>query len=95
MNILDFNPDKIECIKKISNHCGYGGSSYVCDRICFFISKKSEYVLSYIDCNSNNKSIIFYDINNNNEIKKFNNAHEKDIHTIRYYIHNLYDFIIF
>ena len=94
MNILEFNPNKIECIKKLSDHCGYGGNSYVYDGICFFISKQNEYVLSYIDSNSSNKSIIFYDINNNNEIKRFNNAHEKDIHTIRYYDYNLYDIIL-
>ena len=94
MNILDFNPNKIECIKKLSDHCGYGGSSYVSDGICFFISKKNEYVLSYIDINSSNKSIIFYDINDNNEIKKFNNSHKKSIHSIRYYDYNLYDMIM-
>ena len=94
INILDFNPNKIECIKKISDHCGYGGKCYVYDGICFFISKQNEYVLSYIDKNSNNKSIIFYDINNNNEIKRFNNAHDKAIHSIRYYDYNLYDIIL-
>ena len=88
MNILDFNPNKIECIKKISDYCGNGGKCYVYDGICFFISKQNEYVLSYIDSNSSNKSIIFYDINNNNEIKRFDNAHEKPIHTIRYYDYN-------
>jgi len=81
LNISDFNPNKIECIKKISDHCGYG-NTYVFDGICFFISKQNEYVLSYIDSNSSNKSIIFYDINNNNEIKRFNNAHDQGIHTI-------------
>ena len=94
INIKYFNPQNITYIKTISDHCGYGGNSLVYDGICFFISKKDEYVLAYIDSNSNSKSIIFYDINNNNEIKKFNNAHEKDIHTIRYYIHNLYDFTV-
>jgi len=94
MNILDFNPDKIECIKKISDHCGRGSNSYVYDGICFFLSKQNDYVLSYIDSNSGNKSIIFYDINNNKEIKRFNNAHEKPIHTIRYFDYNLYDIIL-
>ena len=94
INILDFNPDKIECIKKISEHCGYGGNSYVYNGICFFISKQKKYILSYIESISNNKSIIFYDININNEIKRFNNAHEKGIHTIRYYGHNVYDIIL-
>ena len=94
INILDFNPNKIECIKKLSDHCGYGGSSYISDGICFFISKQNEYILSYIDSKSNNKSIIFYDINNNNEIKRFNNAHEKAIHSIRYYDYKLYDIIL-
>ena len=94
MNISDFNPNKIEYIKKISDHCGYGGNSFVYDGICFFKSKQNEYILSYIDSNSGNKSIIFYDINNNNETKRFNNAHEKGIHTIRYYDYNLYDMIL-
>jgi len=94
MNISDFNPNKIEFIKKISDHCGYGGNCLVYDGICFFISKQNEYILSYIDSNSGNKSIIFYDINNNSEAKRFNNAHEKDIHTIRYYDYNLNDFIL-
>ena len=58
------------------------------------LSKQNEYILSYIDSNSSNKSIIFYDINNNNEIKRFNNAHEKGIQTIRYYDYNLYDLIL-
>ena len=93
LNISDFNPNKIECIKKISDHFGYG-NTYVFDGICFFISKQNEYVLSYIDSNSSNKSIIFYDINNNNEIKRFNNAHDQEIHTIRYYDYNLYDIIL-
>jgi len=93
MNILEFNDNKIECIKKISDHCGHG-NTYVYDGICFFISKQNEYVLSYIDSNSSNKSIIFYDINQNKEIKKFNNAHEKGIHSIRYYDYKLYDIIL-
>ena len=93
MNISDFNPNKIEYTKKISDHYGYG-NSYVFDGLCFFISKQNEYVLSYIDSNSSNKSIIFYDINNNNEIKRFNNAHDQGIHTIRYYDYNQYDIIL-
>ena len=77
ININDFN-NNINCIKKISDHCGYGESTdYLCDGICFFISKNEEYVLSYIDNNEDSKSIIFYDINNNKEIKKIKNAHEK------------------
>ena len=94
MNILDFNPNKIECKIKISDHCSNGGNSYIYDIICFFISKKEEYVLSYIDSNSSNKSIIFYDINNNKEIKKFNNAHDQGIYIIRYYDYKLYDIIL-
>ena len=80
--------------KKISDHCGYGGNCYAYNGICFFISKQNENVILYIDKNSSNKSIIFYDINNNNEIKRFNNAHDKVIHSIRYYDYNLYDIIL-
>ena len=43
----------------------------------FFFSKKEEYVLGYID--KEKKSIIFYDINNDKEIKKINNAHNSGI----------------
>ena len=85
ININDFNSENTKCIKKISDHCGFGGNYYVHDGICFFISKKNEYVLAYIDSKSENNSIIFYDINNNNEIKIFNNAHNGRIHIIKYY----------
>ena len=48
--------------------------------------------MSYID--SSYKSIIFYDINNNNEIKKINNAHDQGIYTIKYYPYDKYDIIL-
>ena len=51
------------------------------DCICFFISKKEEYILGYIDKDC--KSIIFYDINNDKEIKRINNAHDQYIFTIK------------
>ena len=60
----------------------------------FFISKENEYVLGYIDSNSENKSILFYDINNNKEIKKINKAHNQGIHSIKYYEYSLYDIIL-
>ena len=93
INIVEFNPQNIKFVKKISVRCGYG-NGYIYDSLCFFISKKNEYVLAYIDNNSNNKSIIFYDINNDKEIKKINNAHENEIHSIKYYKYNLYDIIV-
>ena len=94
INVSDFNPQNIKFVKKITDSCGYGGNCFVYDGICFFISKKNEYVLAYIDSNSNNKSIVFYDINNDKEIKRINNAHEKNIHIIKYYSFNLYDIIL-
>ena len=94
INIQGFDPNKIKNIRKITEKCGYGGSSYICDGICFFISKNKEYVLAYIDANSENKSILFCDVNNNNEIKKINNAHNKRIHIIKYYDYSLYDLIL-
>ena len=94
INIKEFDPNKIKNSKKITDKCGYGGRSYVYDGICFFISKNKEHVLAYIDSSSDNKSIIFYDINNNNEIKKLNNAHNKAIHIIKYYDYSLYDLIL-
>ena len=93
INILDFNPQNIKSIKTISD--AYGRHNYyICDNLCFFISKKNEYILAYIDNNSNKKSIIFYDINNEKEIKCINNAHEKEIFIIKYYDYNLYDIIL-
>ena len=93
INIVNFNPQNLQFVKKITDSCGYG-NTYVYDCLCFFISKKNEYVLAFIDYNSNNKSIIFYDINNDKEIKKINNAHENGIHSIKYYNYNLYDIIV-
>jgi len=94
INIQGFESNKIKYIKKITDKCGYGQNYYVYDGICFFISKNKEHVLAYIDSSSDNKSIIFYDINSNNEIKKINKAHNKSIHIIKYYDYSLYDLIL-
>ena len=94
INIQGFDLNKIKSIRKITDKCGLGGNSNIYDGFCFFISKKDEYVLAFIDANSENKSIIFYDVNNNNEIKKINNAHNKAIHIIKYYECSLYDLIL-
>ena len=91
ININNFNPQNLNYIKQISSNYGCG-NSFCYDGVCFFISKNNEYVLSYID--SSYKSIIFYDINNNNEIKKFNNAHDSDIYTIKHYPYDKYDIIL-
>ena len=93
INIDNFDPKKIKNIKKIVDNFGCG-SAYVFDTMCFFISKENEYVLGYIDVNSENKSIRFYDINNNKEIKKINNAHNQGMHSIKYYDYSLYDIIL-
>ena len=37
ININDFNSEYTKCIKKISDHCGFGGNFYFHDGICFFI----------------------------------------------------------
>ena len=91
ININNFNPQNLNYIKQISSNYGCGNSCCY-DSVCFFISKNNEYVLSYID--SSYKSIIFYDINNNNEIKKFNNAHDNNIYTIKHYPYDKYDIIL-
>ena len=91
ININNFNPQNLNYIKQISSNYGCG-HDYCYDSVCFFISKNNEYVLSYID--SSYKSIIFYDINNNNEIKKFNNAHDNNIYTIKHYPYDKYDIIL-
>ena len=93
INILDFDPQNIKNIKTISESYGYF-NQYICDNLCFFISKNDEYVLAFLDNNSSRKSIIFYDINNNKEIKRINNAHENQILSIKYYFYNLYDIIL-
>ena len=36
------------------------------------------------------KTIIFYDINNDKEIKRINNTHEKQIYIVKHYEYNLY-----
>ena len=62
INIDDYNPQNLNCIKQITNNFGCV-HNYICDGVCFFVSKKEEYVLGYIDYNNGNyKSIIFYDI---------------------------------
>ena len=94
IDIQGFDPNKIKNIKKVTDKCGYGGNYFVYDGICFFVSKNKENVLAYIDANSENKSIIFYDIDNNKEIKKINNAHNEAIHIIKYYDYSLYDLIL-
>ena len=91
VTINNYDPEKKNCIKQISSNFGcYHSCCYDC--ICFFISKNDEYVLGYID--SSCKTIIFYDINNNNEIKKLNNAHEQGIYTIKHYPYDKYDIIL-
>lgn len=91
VNVTDFNPQDIKCIKKLSDAFG-NNSSYTYDGLCFFVSKNSEYVLAYIDTSF--KSIVFYDINNHSEIKKINNAHEVGIYTVKYYEHYVTDIIL-
>ena len=94
VSLNDYHPGNLKCIQNICNNCGYGGNCYVYDGICFFISKKDEHVLGYSDANSGSKSIIFYDVNNKNEIKRINNAHNNSIHIIKYYDYSLYDLIL-
>jgi WD40 repeat protein len=93
INVDDFNPQDISVVKKISDHCAYG-DSYLYDGLCFFISKNKEYVLAYIDSNSDKKTIIFHDMNKNKEIKRIKNAHEKKIYMIKYYDYQLYDIVL-
>ena len=83
INISNFEPQEIKSIKKIISNFG-SENNYVYDTICFFISQENEYVLGYIDAKSGNKSIIIYDVNNNKEIKKINDAHNKRMHSIKY-----------
>ena len=91
ITINNFNPQNLNCIRQISSNFGCC-QDYVFDCICFFISKNNEYVLGYPD--SSYKSLIFYDINNNNEIKKINNAHDAGICTIKHYPYDKYDIIL-
>ena len=92
ININNFNPQNLNCVRQISSNFGCS-HNYVFDCICFFISKNNEYVLCYAD--SSYKSLIFYDINNNNEIKKINNAHGNYyIWTIKHYPYDKYDIIL-
>ena len=74
----------------ISNFGNCNCNCYDC--VCFFISKNIEHILGYID--SSYCSIIFYDINDNKEIKKLNNAHSNYIFTIKYYPYDKYDMIL-
>ena len=56
INIDNFNPQNLNCIKQISSNFG----CYLChvyDCLCFFVSKNNEYVLGYID--GSYKTIIF------------------------------------
>ena len=94
IQIDDFEPKYLRYSKKISDKCGYGGNSFVYDGICFFITKENEHILGYIDSNSGNDSIIFYDINKDNETKKINKAHKGEIHIIKYYDYSLFDMIL-
>ena len=94
IQIDDFDPKNLRYNKIITDKCGYGGNYYVYDGICFFISKENDYILGYIDSNSGSKSIIFYDINKENETKKINNAHKREIHIIIYYDYSLFDMIL-
>ena len=91
INIIGFNPQNIKNIKQLSNL--YSHDSRLCANLSFFISKNKEYILAYTDKNTG-KSIIFYDINNDKEIKRINNAHEASIITIKYYDYYLYDIIL-
>ena len=91
INIDNFNPQNLNCIKQISSNFG----CYLChvyDCLCFFVSKNNEYVLGYID--GSYKTIIFYDINSGKEIKRINNAHESNIYTIKHYPYDKYDIIL-
>ena len=91
ININNFNPQNLNCLRQISSNFGcYDYDAYDC--ICFFISKNNEHVLCYPD--SSYKSLIFYDINNNNEIKKINNAHDNNIYTIKHYTYDKFDIIL-
>ena len=90
INIDNFNPDNLNCVKLlVSNYYSYENNCF--DSVCFFISKNKEHVLGYID---NNYSIIFFDINNNEEKKKFSNAHGNNIYTIKFYPYEQYDMIL-
>ena len=91
ININNFNPQNLNCLRQISSNFGCT-NNYVFDCICFFISKNNEYVLCYPD--SSYKSLIFYDINNNNEIKKINNAHNNYIYTVKHYLYDKFDIIL-
>ena len=86
-----FNPQNLNYIRQISSNFGCT-HNYICDCLCFFISKNSEYVLCFAD--GSYRTLIFYDINNNNEIKKINNAHDNNIFTIKHYPYNKYDIIL-
>ena len=93
INIDNFIPNNLKLIQKANIKIGMG-NTYVYDSICIFHSQDKEHVLGYIDANSQNKSIIFYNIIKLNEIKRINNAHNKTIHCIKYYDYYLYDLIL-
>ena len=92
IDIEDFNPQNLSFKKQVINNYGDNNSN-IYDSVCFFISRNDEYVLGYVD--SQYKSIIFYDINNNNELKKINNANDgNNISMIKYYDYSKYDMIL-
>lgn len=91
INIDNFNPDNLTYVKQIASNLG-NANSYCNDCLCFFISKNNEHVLGYIDYNNNYSSMIFYDINENKEIKKLNSGNY--IYFIKYYPYEKYDMIL-
>ena len=93
IDIDNFNPQKLSFSKQLVNNYGNHNNNII-DNVCFFISKTEEYVLGYVDVNSNYQSIIFYDIENGKEIKKINNAHSNYIYIIKYYDYSRYDMIL-
>ena len=93
LNVPKYNPQNIQCVKKLRDNCGYGGNSFIYDSLCFFISKQNESVIGYIDSNYC-KSVIFFDIINDKELKRINNAHENFVHSVKYYPYHLYDIIL-
>ena len=67
-------------MKQISSNYGCY-HCYCYDSIYFLISKNNECFLSFTD--SSYKLLIFYDVNNGDEMKKFNNEHDNGIYTIK------------
>ena len=93
INIEDYIPHKLSLKKQINNNY-YCNNSNIYDNLCFFISKNDEYVLGYVNSNDC-ASIIFYDINNNNELKTIKNANGGNaVSLIKYYNYSKYDMIL-